>query len=107
MSEEQQEVKKVEKQKPSKLWIIDTNGKPSISATFATIAFMTTTVLYVLSIFEKLGKLSIRPFDPTMCAAYLTPVLMLYFGRRREDNNLGRRHDDPKPSLPGIQPPKE
>lgn len=84
MSEENKEHKK-EKHHPSRMWINGTNGRPSISATFATIAFFTTTLLYIVSIFEKIGNVSIRHFDPTMCAAYLTPVLMLYFGRRREE----------------------
>lgn len=85
MSEENKEHKSREKRHPSRLWITATDGKPSMSATFATIAFFTTTFLYILSAFEKVGNVSIRHFDPTMCAAYLTPVLMLYFGRRRDD----------------------
>ena len=36
----------------SRLWINDTNGNPSMSATFATISFFVTTVIYVLSMFE-------------------------------------------------------
>jgi hypothetical protein len=90
MSEENKEVKKKEKPQPSKLWIIGTDGKPSMSATFATVAFLTTTAVYIASIFEKIGKLSIRPFDPTVCAAYLMPVLMLYFGRRHDENKFGQ-----------------
>lgn len=90
MSEENKETQKKEKPQPSKLWIIGTDGKPSMSATFATVAFLTTTAVYIASIFEKIGKLSIRPFDPTVCAAYLMPILMLYFGRRRDDLKFGQ-----------------
>lgn len=68
--------------KVSRLWINGSDGKPSMSATFATVAFMTTTLIYIASIFEKIGPLSVRPFDPAVCATYLTPVLALYFGRR-------------------------
>lgn len=77
--------KKSIKSKPSRMWVIGTNGKPSMSATFATVAFVTTTLVYVASVFEKLGPLTIRPFDPAVCAAYLTPILALYFGRRQTE----------------------
>lgn len=71
----------------SKFWINDTNGNPSMSATFATIAFFTTTVVYVLSIFEKIGDVSFKVFDAAACSSYLIPTLSLYFGRRWTDTN--------------------
>ena len=74
---------------PSRFWIISTDGKPSMSATFATVAFVTTTLVYIASVFEKIGPVSLRPFDPAVCAAYLTPVLALYFGRRQTDAKTG------------------
>ena len=80
------EIKKKEKPKPSALWIIGTDGKPSVSATFATVAFVTTTLVYIASAFEKLGPVTVRPFDPAVCAAYLTPILALYFGRRQTES---------------------
>jgi len=64
------------------LWLNNTIGKPSMSATFATIAFLATTGAYVASIFEKIGPLSVRPFDAAACSSYLIPILTLYFGRR-------------------------
>lgn len=70
----------------SKFWINDTNGNPSMSATFATISFFITTTIYVASIFEKIGPLSIRSFDPSAASAYLIPSLGLYFGRRWTDS---------------------
>jgi hypothetical protein len=88
------ESKKREKPKPSRLWIIGTDGKPSMSATFATVSFVTTTLVYIASVFEKLGPVTIRPFDPAVCAAYLTPVLALYFGRRQTDAKLGSTVND-------------
>lgn len=71
----------------SKIWISGNDGKPSMSATFAAIAFFTTTVIYIVSIFEKIGPLSIRPFDSAAASAYLIPSLGLYFGRRWTDAN--------------------
>jgi len=84
MSEESPKPAK-QKPQPSRVWIRGTDGKPSMSATFATISFVTTTLMYVASMFEKIGPMSIRPFDPAVCAAYLMPTLMLYFGRRATD----------------------
>lgn len=69
----------------SRIWIRNTEGKPSISATFATVAFLAATVAYVASIFEKIGGFSIRPFDSAACTSYLVPILGLYFGRRLTD----------------------
>lgn len=74
-------------------WINNTDGKPSISATFATVAFATTTLVYIASVFEKIGPVSLRQFDPAVCAAYLAPVLGLYFGRRMTDSKLPPKGD--------------
>lgn len=71
----------------SKIWIIGNDGKPSMSATFAAIAFFTTTIIYIASIFEKIGSINIRPFDSVAASAYLIPSLGLYFGRRWTDAN--------------------
>jgi len=73
----------------------DTKGNPSMSATFATIAFFTTTTAYMVSMFETIGPLSIRSFDVGACSSYLIPVLTLYFGRRwtdskNESNKVGQ-----------------
>ena len=76
------------KNKSSRIWIRNTNGEPSMSATFAVIAFFTTTAMYVASFFEKIGPVTIRPFDPGICAAYLVPTLTLYFGRRTVDTKI-------------------
>jgi len=66
----------------SKFWINDTTGNPSMSATFATISFFVTTAVYIASVFEKIGPITIRPFDAGAASAYLIPTLGLYFGRR-------------------------
>lgn len=71
----------------SRFWINDTNGNPSMSATFATVAFFTTTVVYVLSVFEHIGSVAFKSFDAAACSSYLIPTLSLYFGRRWTDTN--------------------
>lgn len=63
-------------------WFKNSNGEESASLTFAMIAFLITSLSYLLSIFPKIGKFETRPFDPGACAAYLTPILTLYFSRR-------------------------
>lgn len=73
---------KTSKKHVSKLWITGTDGKASISATFATVAFFATTAAYVVSIVEGYGELKFRAFDVAACGAYMVPILSLYFGRR-------------------------
>ena len=63
-------------------WLKNTEGEESASLTFAIIAFTVTTISYAFSIFPKLWGFETRPFDPGACAAYLTPILTLYFSRR-------------------------
>lgn len=69
---------------PKAPWFLinNTKGEPSMSATFATVAFFTTTFAYVASMFETIGPLTVRPFDVGACSSYLIPILTLYFGRR-------------------------
>ena len=71
----------------SKFWINDTNGNPSMSATFATVAFFVTTAVYIASIFHKIGPVEIKSFDSAATSTYLIPSLGLYFGRRWTDSN--------------------
>ena len=78
-----------QKPKTAWFWLRNTDGKPSMSATFATVAFVAATGAYVAAIFEKFGSVTIRPFDSSACTAYLIPILGLYFGRRFTDAKLG------------------
>ena len=68
--------------KDSWIWVKGSDGNASVTTTFVVIAFFVTTAAYVLSIAEKIGPVSIRSFDVGACAAYLTPTMALYFGRR-------------------------
>lgn len=71
-----------EKVHDSWLWIKDSKGYGSVTVTFTTVAFWVTTVAYLMSIVEKVGPVSIRPFDVAACSAYFIPILTLYFGRK-------------------------
>ncbi len=73
------------KVKDSWLWIRDSKGSGSVTVTFVTVAFFVTTLAYILSIVEKVGPVSVRPFDVAACSSYFIPLLTLYFGRRWTD----------------------
>jgi hypothetical protein len=62
----------------------DSDGKPSASFTMVVIAFSIVTLWMFLSITEKVGNFSIRPFAASDAMSYLSPLLLLYFGRRAQ-----------------------
>lgn len=70
------------KVKDSWFWIKDTRGYGSVTVTLVTIAFVVTTLAYILSIFERIGPITIRQFDVAACSSYFLPLLTLYFGRK-------------------------
>jgi hypothetical protein len=68
--------------KPAWYWVKDSKGYGSVTVTFTTVAFWVTTMAYIMSMVEKIGPVSIRPFDVGACSAYFIPILCLYFGRK-------------------------
>ena len=88
-SPKQQKIQPKQQKESFTFWVRGPNGKPSISATFATVSFFTTTAIYIVSIFEKIGPYAIRPFDAAACGIYLVPIMSLYFGRRWTDSRFG------------------
>jgi hypothetical protein len=84
---------KEQTKKKSWFWINNTVGKPSMSATFATVAFFATTAAYMASIFEKIGPVSLRQFDAAACSSYMIPILTLYFGRRWTEAKHEKQED--------------
>lgn len=75
-----------EKIQDSWMWIKGSDGNASVTTTFAFVAFWVTTIIYVLSVFEKIGPVTFRAFDPAACAAYLIPILGAYWGRRHTES---------------------
>lgn len=75
----------MEKPKASWFWLKDSAGFPSVSVTMLTVSFWVTTILFIVSHFEKLGPFSFRPFDVGAAGAYFGAILALYFGRRYTD----------------------
>lgn len=78
-----------EKPKASWLWLRDSAGFPSVSVTMLTVSFWVTTVLFIVSHFEKIGPFSFRPFDVGAAGCYFGAILGLYFGRRYTDAKFG------------------
>lgn len=74
--------------KPAWYWINDASGHGSITATMVFVAFWVTTIAFIASIVDKVGPVSIRPFDIGACGAYFIPILTLYFGRKFTDAKL-------------------
>jgi hypothetical protein len=74
-------------------WIKNDKGRKSVSVTFATVAFLVTTVVYVAAAIESVGSVSFRPFDVGACVAYFLPALSLYFGRRLTDTKYSSKND--------------
>lgn len=68
--------------KPTWYWIKDARGYGSVTTTLMFISFWITTIAYVLSMFDRIGPFSIRPFDVAACSSYFIPLLTLYFGRK-------------------------
>lgn len=71
-----------EKVNDSWLWIRGSNGYASVTTTLVFVSFWVTTISFLLSMFEQIGPLPIRPFDVAACSAYLGMILATYVGRR-------------------------
>jgi hypothetical protein len=86
------------------LWIKNTSGQSSASLTFATIGFFVVTLWLLLSIVAKVGHVDIRQFDSAAAMGYLSPLLLLYFGRRHSDNMLSANASTASPLPPPSNP---
>lgn len=75
--------------KPTWYWIKDAKGYGSVTVTMMFVAFWVTTLAYILSIVDKIGPVSIRPFDISATSTYFIPILTLYFGRKFTDAKFG------------------
>lgn len=84
-SEEVQTGTELEKVPDSWFWIRDTKGYGSVTVTLLTIAFVVTTLVYVFSMFEKIGPVSFRQFDVGAASVYFVPLLATYMGRKYTD----------------------
>ena len=80
------------------LFLKNAEGKPSSSFTMMFMAFGVVTLWLFLSIAEHIGPLHIRAFSGAEAMAYLTPILMLYWGRKQQEITADREPpSDPVP----------
>lgn len=86
------------------LWIKNDAGRKSVTVTLVTVAFLVTTLAYILSIVGSVGSVVFRPFDVAACASYMTPLLALYFGRKHSDAKNGVNVSDGSPDAPPDEP---
>jgi hypothetical protein len=91
-------------------WIKDDKGSSSVTVTFTAIAFLVTTLAYMVSIVEKLHvfgqEVAFRTFDVAACSAYFVPILTLYFGRKFTKAKFGQDgQESPAPGTPSVVPP--
>lgn len=62
------------------MWIADQDGRQSVIVTLLSVSFVATTVAYVISMVDRIGIVSIRPFDVAAAGAYFGSVLAAYVG---------------------------
>lgn len=70
-------------------WLRDSAGHPSVSITMVAISFWLTTLVYVASIFEKIGPFVIREFSVGAATSYFGVCLTCYVSRRWTDAKYG------------------
>jgi hypothetical protein len=81
-------------------WIKDESGSPSVIVTLVLVSFAAATTSYVLSIVDKIGSLSIRPFDAAAAGAYFAPVLAAYVGHHFVSTRYAQPTQDSQPLPP-------
>ena len=83
----------------------DAAGYKSVTTTLVFVSFWVTTIAYILSMFEKIGPVTIRPFDIGACASYFAPILTLYFSRKYTDAKFDAPVKSPPTPQPDATPP--
>lgn len=68
-----------------KLLLKNTHGKPSYSLTMVVMAFLATLLWFILSIFTHIKGFDIRAFDGGAAMAFLSPLLLNYYGSKHLD----------------------
>lgn len=66
----------------------DAKGEKSVTVTITLLAFWITACAYIVSTFESIGSIKIRPFDVAACSTFLMPCLSLYGFKKHTDNNV-------------------
>lgn len=66
----------------------NSDGQKSSSFTMMIVSFTVVTLWLLLSTVEGFGNIKIRAFSGSDAMAYLTPILALYWGRRKQQQDL-------------------
>jgi len=74
---------------PAWYWLKDSSGHPSMTVTMMAVSFWITAVVYVASIFQKIGPFEIREFNVGATSSFFIPILTLYFGCRWTESKYG------------------
>ncbi len=86
-----EENNKIETPKKSWFWIKNSDGRASATLTFLSIAFVVTTLVFVLGHIGQISfgefSISFNQFDATAASVYYLPLMMLYFKRREFESN--------------------
>lgn len=67
------------------IWLKNMDGKPSSSFTMMIVSFFVVTIWLLVSIFESIKGINIRPFNGTDAMAYFAPIAALYYGRKGQE----------------------
>lgn len=65
----------------------NSDGQKSSSFTMMIVSFTVVTLWLLLSTVEGFGSIKIRAFSGSDAMAYLTPILALYWGRRKQQQD--------------------
>lgn len=60
----------------------DSTGEKSTSVTLLFVSFGVMTLAVIASMFESIGPIALRQINVELLAAYFTPIIALYGGRR-------------------------
>jgi hypothetical protein len=80
------------------LLLKSTDGKPSYSLTMVVAAFIATLLWFVLSIFTHIKGFDIRAFDGGSAMAFLSPLLLNYYGAKHLDRANAAAEDKEEPA---------
>ena len=85
--------------KHSKILLRNSEGKRSVTVTFAWVSFIATTLAYVASIVESIGPVTFRQFDVAACGSFFGTIMLAYLGRRWTSAKYSPNVSQEKPEI--------
>lgn len=78
-----------EKEKPSRLWMINTKGKPDVVMTLMVLSFVLSCLMAIAAVIETLTvgtfSIALRAFDMGFSSVVMVPLVAAYVGKRYTD----------------------